>query len=84
VLVDEIDLSYLILAWSPQLKNGAALREKYGDRVGFRYYEDEDCGLFWSNDPETTIAEMAASINAGDWSDEHARLERLFKQVREE
>lgn len=84
VLVEEIDLSYTILAWSPQLKNGTALREKYGDRVGFRYYEDEDCGIFWSNDPETTIAEMAASINVGDWSEEHARLERLFQQVREE
>ncbi len=82
VLVEEIDLSYLILPWSRQLKNGAALKEKYGDKVGFRYYEDEDCGLFWSNDPRVTIVEMARSINMADWSQEHARLEKLFERVR--
>jgi hypothetical protein len=84
VLVEEIDLSYLILPWSPQLKNGAALREAFGDKVGFRYYEDEDCGLFWSNDPKQPIAEMAKSIRMVDWSVEHARLERLFRQCRAE
>ena len=50
VLVEEIDLSYLILPWSRQLRNGQALKEKFGDKVGFRYYKDEDCGFFWSND----------------------------------
>ena len=33
-----------------------------GDRIGFRYYEDEDCGIFWSNDPQFSVAEMARSI----------------------
>lgn len=81
VLAQEIDLSYRILPWSRQLKNGAALKEKYGDKVGFRYYEDEDCGLFWSNDSRTTIDEMAKSIKMVDWSEEHARLEKLFLEV---
>jgi hypothetical protein len=35
------------------------MRAKYGDRVGFTYYEDEDCGIFWSNDPSLPVAEMA-------------------------
>lgn len=82
VLVEEIDLSYLILPWSPQLKNGAALKEQFGDKVGFRYYEDEDCGFFWSNDPARPIAEMAKSINMTDWSIEHARLEQLFQRTK--
>lgn len=82
VLVEEIDLSYMILPWTPWLKNGAALKEKYGDKVGFRYYEDEDRGFFWSNDPQTSISEMARSINMVDWSEEHARLEKLFLKVR--
>ena len=38
------------------------MRDKYGDKVGFRYYEDEDCGIFWSNDPNLPVAEMAESI----------------------
>jgi predicted amidohydrolase len=82
VLVEEIDLSYVILPWSPQLRNGAALQEKYGDKVGFRYYEDEDCGLFWSNDSQVAIGEMVKSVNVRDWFEEHARLEKLFDEVR--
>ncbi len=62
VLVEEIDLSYVILPWSSKLRNGRGLRDKYGDRVGFRYYEDEDCGIFWSNDPATPIREMTRSF----------------------
>jgi len=33
-----------------------------GDKVGFHYYEDEDCGIFWSNDPSLPVAEMAKAI----------------------
>ncbi len=62
-LVHEIDLSYLILPWSSKLRNGAAFREAFGDRVGFRYSESEDRGVFWSNDPKTTIGQMARSLN---------------------
>ena len=58
----ELDLSYAILPWQPKLQKGEALRKKYGDKVGFRYYEDEDCGIFWSNDPQIPVAEMARSI----------------------
>jgi predicted amidohydrolase len=61
-LVHEMDLSYAILPWHPNLKNGEALRARYGDKVGFRYYEDEDCGIFWSNDPTLPVSEMAKSI----------------------
>ncbi len=62
ILVHEIDLSYAILPWHPKLKNGEAMRARYEDRVGFHYYEDEDCGIFWSNDPSLPVAEMAKSI----------------------
>ncbi len=61
-LVHEIDLSYLILPWSSRLRNGAAFREAFGDRVGFRYSESEDRGVFWSNDPNRSIGEMARSL----------------------
>lgn len=61
-LVHQLDLSYAILPWQRRLQKGEALRKKYGDRIGFRYYEDEDCGIFWSNDPQFSVAEMARSI----------------------
>ncbi|MBS1873197.1 MAG: carbon-nitrogen hydrolase family protein [Acidobacteria bacterium] len=64
ILVHELDLSYAILPWTANLKNGEALRAKFGDKVGYRYYHEEDCGIFWSNDPHMTVAEMAKSVGA--------------------
>jgi predicted amidohydrolase len=61
-MVHEIDLSYVLLPWSTKLRNGKAFEEAFGDRVGYRYSESEDQGIFWSNDPTTTIGEMAESI----------------------
>jgi predicted amidohydrolase/acetyl esterase/lipase len=61
-LVHEIDLSYIILPWSSRLKNGEAFREAFGDRVGYRYSQSEDRGIFWSNDPGRPIGQMARSL----------------------
>jgi predicted amidohydrolase len=61
-LVHEIDLSYVILPWSSRLRNGEAFRQAFGDKVGFRYSESEDRGIFWSNDPSRSIGEMARSL----------------------
>jgi len=58
VVTHEIDLDYRIVHWQAALRNGAALRDKYGDRVGFRYSEREDYGIFWSNDPKLPIGKM--------------------------
>ena len=81
VLVQEIDLSYAILPWSSKLQNGNALKKMYGDKVGFRYYEDEDCGLFWSNDPSLTIGQMARSIGVTEAEDELLRIQRLYDKA---
>jgi predicted amidohydrolase len=81
VLVDEIDLSYAILPWSPQLQQGEALKKKYGDRVGFRYYVDEDCGLFWSNDSGLTIGQMLRSIGVARAEDEMKRIRELYRRA---
>jgi predicted amidohydrolase len=77
VLVHEVDLSYAILGWSGFLKEGEALREKYGDRVGFHYDRREDMGLFWSNDPATTIGAMVRSIGGEDLDAQVDRNRRL-------
>ena len=81
VLVEQIDLSYAILPWSSQLRNGAALREKYGEKVGFRYYEDEDRGIFWSNDPHTTINDMMRSLGLSEQYLELRRIRNLLSKA---
>ena len=62
VLVERIDLSYSILGWQEELAGGKVFDETYGPRAGYRYYEEEDWGIFWSNDPETPIAEMVRHL----------------------
>ena len=81
ILVEELDLSYAILPWSSKLRNGEALKKLYGDKVGFHYYEDEDCGIFWSNDPRTTIAKMARSIGVLEIEEEMAQVKALYRKV---
>lgn len=72
-LVHEIDLRYEILGWSAFLREGAALRERFGDRVSWHYQAREDLGLFYSHDPGCDIAEMIAAIG-GEGID--AQIER--------
>src|SRR2546427_11478491 len=82
VLVHELDLSYALLPWSSKLRNGEALRQAYGDRVGFHYYEDEDCGIFWSNDHKMTIGEMVRAIGVLELEDEMARVREFYRKAR--
>ncbi len=79
ILVHELDLSYALLPWSSKLQNGEALRKAYGDKVGFHYYEDEDCGIFWSNDPSTTIGQMVRSIGVLELEEEMARVRAFYR-----
>ena len=81
ILVQELDLSYAILPWSSKLQKGEALRKKYADKVGFRYYEDEDCGLFWSNDPKVTIRQMIQSIGLVEMEDQMKQVRGLFHRA---
>jgi predicted amidohydrolase len=81
ILVQELDLSYALLPWSSKLRNGEALRQAYGNKVGFHYYEDEDCGIFWSNDPKTTIGEMVRSIGVLEMEEEMARVRRFYRTI---
>jgi predicted amidohydrolase len=81
ILVQEIDLSYAILPWSSTLKNGEALKQAYGDRVGYRYYEDEDRGIFWSNDPHMTIRQMLRSLGLMEQQEEFERVESVYHKA---
>jgi predicted amidohydrolase len=81
ILVQELDLSYALLPWSSKLRNGEALRQAYGDNVGFHYYEDEDCGIFWSNDPKMTIGEMVRSIGVLELEEEMARVRQFYRSA---
>src|SRR5438034_4772252 len=81
-MVHELDLSYALLPWSSKLRNGEALRQAYGDRVGFHYYEDEDCGIFWSNDHKMTIGEMVRAIGVLELEDEMARVRECYRKAK--
>ena len=82
-LVHEIDLSYLILPWSSELRNGAAFRDAFGDRVGYRYSESEDRGVFWSNDADMTIGQMARSLGLSETpAEQHRRAREAQDRLR--
>ncbi len=73
VFVERIDLEYAILPWQPALRNGAAFDESFGLRAGYRYSEEEDCGIFWSNDPVQPISAMVRMLGLETKQDELAR-----------
>lgn len=62
-IVEQIDLSYMLIGWQRKLGNGKAFVDKYGkDAVGFRYSEAEDGGIFWSNAPKIPIQRMVREL----------------------
>lgn len=81
ILVHELDLSYALLPWNSKLRNGEALKSAYGEKVGFHYYEDEDWGIFWSNDPRITVGQMARSIGVLEYEEEMARVRRFYRKA---
>jgi predicted amidohydrolase len=82
VLVHEIDLSYAITGWESGLDGGASLKSKYGDKVGYTYYNGEDAGIFWSNDPKTSIGDMFRSFGYPEPDDDTERSRMLQDKVR--
>jgi predicted amidohydrolase len=81
ILVQELDLSYAILPWSGTLRNGEGLKKVFGDKVGYRYYEDEDCGMFWSNDPHMTIGQMIRRLGLTEQSEEYQKAKAVYHKA---
>ena len=81
ILVEELDLSYALLPWSKNLGKGAALSKIYGEKVGYHYYEDEDLGIFWSNDPHLPIGRMIQSIGVTELEPELRRIRNLYRKA---
>ena len=82
ILVSEIDLTYTLISWQPELRNGAVLSEAYGDRVGYMYSEAEDWGIFWSNDPSTPIDRMVREQGLETRDEILARNRELQDRIR--
>ncbi len=82
VLVEQIDLSYVLLDWQVKLENGKALADKYGKAVGFRYSEAEDGGIFWSNDPKIPVMRMVRELGLELSADCLSRNRRLQDEAR--
>jgi predicted amidohydrolase len=83
VVVHRVDLSYALINWSATLGNGAAFRKKYGDKAGYLYYEDEDCGIFWSNDPAVPVKRMVQELGEMEIRDQVARSLQVEQTVRQ-
>ena len=73
VLVERIDLSYAILGWQAKLEGGKVFDKTFGSRAGYRYYELDDQGIFWSNDPEFPIGRMVRQLKLTTFPQDHAR-----------
>ncbi|WP_435007926.1 nitrilase-related carbon-nitrogen hydrolase [Tundrisphaera lichenicola] len=82
VLIHQVDLSHALLGWSSPLRNGQALSEKFGDKVGYHYEPREDLGLFWSNDPRMTIGQMIESLGLEEIDAQVERNRRLQDEAR--
>ncbi|HEV3121463.1 MAG TPA: hypothetical protein VGY53_06150, partial [Isosphaeraceae bacterium] len=82
VLVQQIDLSYAVLGWSAQLREGKALRDQYGDKVAYHYESGQDLGLFWSNDPHASIGSMLQSLGLEEIDAQIERNRRLQDAAR--
>jgi len=82
VLVHKIDLSYFILNWAANLRDGKLFGDTYGDRVGYTYYRSEDAGIFWSNDPKKPIDVMVRELGFSDIKDEYERVRKLQDNAR--
>jgi predicted amidohydrolase len=82
VLVHEIDLSYALTGWEPGLNQGESLKQRFGDRIGFTYSDSEDGGIYWSNDPKTTIGEMMRSFGYPEPQDDRQRIGELQDRLR--
>ena len=82
VFVERIDLDYEILHWQPALRNGAIFDEAFGTRAGYRYSEEEDCGIFWSNDATMPIVEMVRALDLETKATETERSRQALIRLR--
>lgn len=82
VLVHEIDLSFEIVKWEAGLDGGRSLTRKFGDKVGYYYYGDQDHGIFWSNDPTATIGQMMGSLGFPNVDDETQYVRAIQDRLR--
>ena len=79
VLAQELDLSYAIVPWSSRLQRGKLFEDRYGSRVGFRYYWEEDLGMFWSNDPKTPIGAMVKELGLREAEDQLDQVREFYR-----
>ncbi len=82
VLVQEIDLSFAVLHWAAKLDSGKGMTRQFGDKVGYDYSDREDTGVFWSNDPKTTIGSMIAQMGLLQMPDALERSRQLQEKAR--
>jgi beta-ureidopropionase len=81
ILAEQIDLSFAIVPWSGPLQNGKLVSKTYGDKAGFHYYEDDDRGIFWSNDPKMSIRQMLRRLGLREEQEELQAARERYRQA---
>lgn len=75
VMVFQLDLSHVLLHWSPTLNEGRSFKEKYGDRMDYIHYTEEGTGMYWSNDDSLPIEQMVKEMGEVEM-DQHIQHSR--------
>ncbi len=76
IMVVQLDLSYVLLHWSPTLNEGRSFKERYGDRMDYIHYVEEGTGMYWSNDDTRPIQQMVKEMGETPMAD-HVEQSRL-------
>jgi hypothetical protein len=48
---------------------------------GFHYYEDDDLGVFWSDDPGIPVGEMVRSMGVLEIEEEMAQVRKFCRKA---
>jgi predicted amidohydrolase len=78
VLVHRFDLVSIAVGWTPEIADGRAFQNRFGERGGHIWNTREDAGLFWSNDPHVTVGSMLRELDAETLD---AQADRIAAQI---
>lgn len=82
VLVTQVDLEWRLMPWRSARDRGAALRRRYGDRIGMAHRPDEDVWLLWSNDPALPVDRVIQDEGLEELNPYLERMRRLQDDIR--
>lgn len=81
VLVHRFDLVSAVVHWNAAIDEGRAFQKRFGNRGGYVWSFREDTGLFWSNDPHSSVGAMLRELGAEQMDAYVERMDEYVKQI---